>query len=112
MSSSEFSHSRYIPAKWVGVRQGVDVCPQFDCPSPELVLCRGDVSLCFCYAHCHCKECPYDCLCSYPLDPVDGSHKFVLEGMHPYIRGIVHHWGDCGCEQLSHHRWGQAPESP
>jgi len=47
--------------------QGVIICPQLDCTSPELVLRRGDVSLYLCSARCHREEYPYESSGSYPL---------------------------------------------
>jgi hypothetical protein len=73
----------------------VDICPQLDCSSPEPVMCASDVGLCFCYACCHCEKRPHDSLSSYSLDPVDGSHKFVFEGVHLDIGGVVYRQRNC-----------------
>ena len=93
MVSSESLDPRCIPAERIGFWQGVNVYPHLHGPSPEPVLCSGNVGLRLRYAGRNCEERPYNRLRSYPVDAVDRSDGLVLQSVHPDIGGVVHHWG-------------------
>lgn len=89
----------------------MDVRPHLDRSSSEPVLCGDNVGLAFCYARRHGHERPYNCLSPHSLNPVDCSRCFVVELVHPDVRGVVHGRCDRRCEQLSCCRWRQTPKS-
>ena len=78
----EPTHSRYVPSKRVGLRQGVNIGPQLDYPSLESLLCARDMCFSFYHSCGDCEECPNDRLGSSSLHLVDGSDESILIHMH------------------------------
>ena len=79
----------------------MDIRPELDDPSPEAILYRCDAGFGFRHAGGHRHKCPYNCLRSDSLYPIDRSYELVLKGIHLDIRGIIHYGDDRRREELT-----------